>query len=311
MFTPDQAQQLSEVVASAHSILVVLPPQPSLDQTAAALALSSSLESQNKQVVVISPRPLGEESSELIGADAISQQIGNRDLAVSFAYTPEAVDKVSYHIDEQQQRFYLVIKPQTGHKPLTQDTVEFSYTGAEADVIFLIGVHSYESLEHLYFGYEQLYQTAITVSFHTYQPEIGTFKLDASGTSSLSESMSYLLQHIGWQIKPDAATNLLRAIEDATDRYQSLSTSAETFEATAWLLRSGARRSRRLSSPQPQAIPPVQPVRLTPPEASKKSKNNSRKQQADRKNDNPGDSSSSSVGSLKHQPTGFGPGGGG
>ena len=310
MFTSEQAQQLGEVVTTAQTVLVVLPTQPTLDQTATALALTSALETLQKQVTVITPQPLVEPLSQLAGADLIQNQIGNRDLAVSFAYTPEAVDKVSYHIDEAQQRFYLVIKPQKGHKPIDQTTVDFSYTGAEADIVFLIGVHSFDSLEHLYFGYEQLYQTAVIVTFHTFQPEIGTFKLDASGTSSLSESVTLLLQQTGWTLTPEAATNLLQAIEQATDHFQSLSTSAETFEVTAWLMRAGARRSKRVS------LRPVENISIPVSLPTEINANNANKKNKSRKNGTGKmaelqAAESAKAGSLKYQPTGFGPGGNG
>src|SRR5690606_7358911 len=99
MFTQEQAQQLSDVVGSAQTTLVILPSQPTLDQTATALALASALEALGKQTSVMSPQPLSAPVSDLISTDTIHTQIGNRDLAVSFAYTPESVDKVSYHID--------------------------------------------------------------------------------------------------------------------------------------------------------------------------------------------------------------------
>src|SRR5690606_36893853 len=83
-----------------------------------------------------------------------------------------------------------------------------------------------------------------TVTFHTFQPEIGTIKLDASGASSLSEAMAQLLWQLQLSVTQVDATNLLTVIEQSTQNFRSLSTSAETFETVAQLLRQGARRSQ-------------------------------------------------------------------
>lgn len=306
MFTSDQVSQLRELVSTAQSILVMLPSEAKLDQIASGMALTTCLEQAGKQVTLLSPTPLGLDQQSLGGISQVHTQLGNRDLTVSFDYHPEAVDKVSYHIDDQQQRFYLVIKPQKGQKPLDKSTVQFTYTGAEADIIFLIGIHDFDSLEQLYFGFEQLYQTAIVVTFHTFEPSIGSFKLDASGTSSLSESMSVLLQGLGYPLIADAATNLLSAIERETDNFQSLAMSAETFEIVAWLMRSGGRRShRRLNVPQPHEVRGRIDGEVGTTMAKKLDK------PAKKSNGKKSSSSEPKIGALDYQPSNLAPGGNG
>ncbi len=229
---------------------------------------------------------------------------------------------------------------------MDQQTVEFSYTGADADIVFLIGVHEFESLEQLYFGYEQLFQTAMTVTFHSFEPQIGTFKLDASGSSSLSESMSLLLQMMAWPLPPDAATNLLQAVEQATDSLQSLATSAETFETVAWLMRNGARRVRRptasvstintrsrgpqspstetfaqaLNKPAETMVSRVPDIHSRPgipgARSTKRRHHNGQKQQTSqppttKSTGEPTDGVETNIGSLKYQPSGVGPSSGG
>lgn len=244
MFTSDQLTQLKELTQTAQSILVLCGPNPSLDQVAAANALTDGLQALDKQVYLLAPEIKPEMYSVLEKQPEFKTELGNKDLTISFAYRPEAIDKVSYHIDEQQQRFYLVIKPQKGQKPLGTDSVDFEYTGAEADLIFLIGVPSFESLGHLYEGYEQLFQTAMTVTINTYEPEIGTIKMSAGDVSGLSELVAQLLISLEMYVDEGNATNLLSAIESKTDRLQSFSTSADTFQLVAELMRRGARRKR-------------------------------------------------------------------
>jgi hypothetical protein len=249
MITTDQLNQLRDLLPAANTILILTTAQPTLDQAAAATSLYLALQAAGKQPLLLSPQVTeGGVWSSLAGKENVQTQLGNKDLSISFQYQPEAVDKVSYHIDEQSQRFYLVIKPQKGQRPLDSNTIQFEYTGAEADLIFLIGVHTFESLEHLYFGYEQLYQDATTVTLHTFEPEIGSIKLNASGASSLSESLVFLFRGLELPLSAEAATNLLAAIEEVTDGFRSLSVTADTFETVSFLMRSGARRARRAST---------------------------------------------------------------
>ncbi len=248
MISQEKVEQLQSLLADVNSALVLLGASPSLDQVASALALSNALQLQGKQVVLASPDALSEEFSSLPGVDEVKQQLGSKNLSVSFAYQQSAVDKVSYHISDDNSTFYLVIKPQKGHEPLDAKTVQFDYTGADADMIFLVGVHQYDALEHLYTGYEQLYEQAAVVTLHTFEPSIGHVKLDVSGSTSLSEGAAGLLKKLGYQIDGDAATNLLAGIEQGTQSFKSLTTTADTFEVVAHLMRSGARRLSRVGS---------------------------------------------------------------
>jgi hypothetical protein len=111
-------------------------------------------------------------------------------------------------------------------------------------MIFLVGVQSYESLGHLYEGYEQLFQTATVVTLTTFEPQFGTLKISAEDMSGLSELTTQILLALEVQVTEANATNLLAAIESKTDRLQSFSTTADTFQLVAELLRRGARRKR-------------------------------------------------------------------
>ncbi len=234
-----------EYVTSAQKVLVVYPDKPSYDVFAAAVAVAEALVGQGKEVRLVAPSK-GEEKHtvEWDGLNETTTEIGNENLTVSFAYSPEQVDKVSYHIGEESGRFYLTIKPQKGHPPLDTDTVEYSYNGASADLIILVGVNDLENLLQLYFGYEELYRDTASISINTYDTNFGTQKLNISKYSSYSEAVSRLINDLGLTLSADQATNLLQGIDISTKGFQSLSTTAETFETVARLLRAGARRQR-------------------------------------------------------------------
>ncbi|MFZ5376372.1 MAG: DHH family phosphoesterase [Patescibacteria group bacterium] len=250
MLNEELVKNLQDLISSAQSILVIVSPKADRDQWSSAVALYSSLKTNGKDAMLCSPVlpnfDLAVDSSE------IKTVMGNQNLVVSFDYNEAAVDKVSYHIGEESGKFYLTIKPKKGQKPLDTSGVEFSYSGAEADLAILVGVHDLESLDTLYFGYEALYQNTPLVCFHTFDPGLGGVVVDVSSQVCMSEVVCLLAEAAQMSIDADNATQLLSAIEEKTDGFRSLITTAETFEVVAKLMHKGARRIKRSEQNQAQ-----------------------------------------------------------
>jgi nanoRNase/pAp phosphatase (c-di-AMP/oligoRNAs hydrolase) len=248
MIALEQINSLKEYFQSAESIAIILGQKPNVDQIALANALYSGCKSLNKDVGLYSPKKIKDEHFSSL--KELQTELGKQNLVVTFDYDEQSVDKVSYHIGEETKKFHLTIKPKKGTKPLDPKSVEFSYAGADLDLIFLIGVHDLETLDQLYFGYESLYENSYLVTLHNFKPELGVTQFDLSGASSMSESMIDVLESLNIEINEEMATSLLMGIEQTTKNLQSLTTTAETFEKVAKLLRTGARRIKRTESPK-------------------------------------------------------------
>ena len=95
-----------------------------------------------------SPSKMRVEHSRLVGIDKISEKIGNRNLIISFDYKEDSIEKVSYNVEGE--KFNLVIQPRSGYPPLDKSSVDFSYEGIDADVIFVIGAQKLEDLGAIY-----------------------------------------------------------------------------------------------------------------------------------------------------------------
>ncbi|MDA1079871.1 MAG: hypothetical protein O2840_04265 [bacterium] len=233
--------QLTDLIAQANSIFVIFPSTATPDNRAAAEALTSSLMQAGKEVRLLSPR-MPNHSRYPESQEIAVTELGNQNLVLSFEYQPEQVDNVNYHIGEETGRFYLTIKPQKGQKPLDPASVEFSYTGAEADLIFTIGVKELEELEQLYMSYEEVYKSVPVVSITTFEPAFATLAINTGSAASVSQEVARLIADLGFLLSSDAATQLLYGIEMATQGLASRSVSAETFDTVGQLLRQGARR---------------------------------------------------------------------
>ncbi len=249
MLDENLLHQIAQLLQSAKTVFIIFPRQISFDHASVAASLYLAAVSAQKSVMLISPERPEFSDQTISGLEFVQQELGNQNLSISFPYSPEQVDKVSYHIGEETKRFFLSIKPKPGVEPLDARQVEFSYTGASADVIFLVGVKELESLEQAYYGYEQLYQESPTISLNSYTTSFGTHTIDAGSVSSLSELAAEFIPGVGWSLDSDIATNLLSGIESSTKNLSAPTTTAETFETVAQLLRAGARRSFKKSKP--------------------------------------------------------------
>jgi len=183
---------------------------------------------------------------------AICQQdLGRENLLISFPYQQEQVDKVSYHIADNDQRFYLTIKPKKGSKPLDYQKLDYKYVGSSADLLFLFGVNDLEDLKDLYFNYQDLFQNTPSVTINTFLPDFGTLNLDISGSSGYGEAIFYLLKSLANLLNfelsslsnvDQLATLLLNSISFKTKGFSSSQMTADSFLAVAELLNLGAKR---------------------------------------------------------------------
>lgn len=246
MIDQHKASLFKELLSQAESVLVIYAPDALRDHLFAATALYKTLQlSTPKEVLLLSSEDLSKDESDIVYLSETKTEIGHKNLCISFDYSKEAVEKITSSIDEESNKLHITIKPQKGSKPLSQESVSFSYTGAEADMVILVGVDDLESLEQLYIGYENLYQSTALVSINSYETTFGNLKIDILGSSCVSEYTAGLLQSLGYDLDQEVATNLLAAIDEETDKLESYLATADTFETVAQLLRAGARRFAR------------------------------------------------------------------
>lgn len=244
MISVNECAALKDMVKNAKSIYVVLGANPNYDAVAAALSLYLSFQQAGKYVQISCATPMRVEFSYLVGVDQIKEKLGSKNLVISFNYSEESVEKVTYAIDEATKRFNLVIAPRTGGKPLDPATVDYTLAGAEADLVFLVGVSQLEDLGALYTAEQYFFDSSYTISLTTYQSQpFARMTLDTTGQTCLAEGVGVLLTQVEFEPKDDIATNLLSSIEQATNRFQSLGVGPDTFELIAKLMRNGARRS--------------------------------------------------------------------
>lgn len=230
----------------ADSVLIIYAPDALRDHLFAATALYKTFQQLgNKEVAMLSSENLFKAEPDIVYLDETKTDIGHQNLCITLDYDVESVEKITSSIDEESKKLHITIKPKKGIAPLSKESVKFSNTGAEADMVILVGVDDLESLENLYIGYENLYQNTALISINSYETSFGNLKLDILGSSCVSEYVADLLRGLNYQLDHEVATNLLAGIDEETDNLESYLATADTFEIVSHLLRDGARRFAR------------------------------------------------------------------
>ena len=266
--------EINGVVTGNQLFAVVVGKSASLDHWVTASSLFLALQAAGKQAVLIAPSAPDlqkqPELKPLLGIEQVTQELGKQNLLVSFPYTPDAVDSVSYAIDEQNSRFVLTIKPKEGRAPLESKAVAMSYAGTALEVVFLVGVHNWEQLGSVYTQESVAFTSAVRVAFHQFIPELAQMAFCPKQHTCLAELVPSVLAEAGLSLTPEVATNLLYGIEQQTDWLSSLRTNAGTFTTAATLLQAGAKRQSRPTL-MPQQVAVEKPVKITKPPQSVKS----------------------------------------
>jgi len=265
---------IKQVLTTAKQILVLLPQNPDLDFVAAGLALYLSLTKKgfNSSIGCSTQMTVG--FNRLFGVDKIKPRIGNQNLVISFNYPEDSLEKVSYDKDPQNQKFHLTIEPKAGMQPLDINSVQYSYTGSNADIIFVIGCRGLEDLGELYQSEKKLLEDKtkmlVNLSNLDRNSQFGRVNLYDPTASCCSEIMLPVLIDLNLPLESDIATNLLAGIETKTNNFTSQLTTADTFEIVAQLMRLGAKKGHLVPNPSRSfaqsfsSFNPVQPQPVSP-----------------------------------------------
>jgi nanoRNase/pAp phosphatase (c-di-AMP/oligoRNAs hydrolase) len=252
---------LQQQLPPAKDILVIIPQNPTLDKVAAGLALYLSLKKQGKQVIIACPSEMTVAFNRLFAVNKIQKQIGNRDLTITFKGQKDKIEKI--FSQTQGEDLNLVIEPRTGCTAVSQNQVSFSYSGAQADIIFILGATKPEDLGKFYTVEKKIFEQALTVNldFQGQNSRFAKLNLVSSEFASCSELVVYLMQNLNLPADQDIATNLFSGIKANNSNFLAANVKATTFEAAAWCLRKGVQP--RLNS-QP-ALQPAMPISSQPP----------------------------------------------
>jgi nanoRNase/pAp phosphatase (c-di-AMP/oligoRNAs hydrolase) len=252
-------EPVSKAIVSSQKILILLSQNPSLDSVAAGLSLYLSLKKQQKKVIIACPAPMTVNFNRLYAVDKITQEIGNKNLVISFPCSEDSLEKVSYNIDNQT--FSLIIERKDEFPPISKKDVVYNYTGVKSDLVLIVGVNRIEDLGQLYRDEMSFFADAQVVNINSSPAAIvyGKLNIVDSQASSNAELVAQLLKDTQLPVDQDTATNLVAGIEAGTNNL-AMKTGAKTFELLAWLMAVGGRRGHLGLNPASQPMNYGQPA---------------------------------------------------
>ena len=196
-----------------------------------------------------------------MAANKVTDKIGSQNLIISFDYLKDSIEKVSYNIKDD--KFNLVIQPKGETPPLDTDKVSYSYTGTQADLIFVVGASKLEDLGKLYEQEKKIFndKTIINIDNKQNNARFGQINLLQPQAASCSEIAADLIKNLNLPVNDDVATNLYAGIKANTANFQAGNVTAKTFETIAWCLKNGAKKefltNRSIQQPKPVQQPTV------------------------------------------------------
>jgi hypothetical protein len=253
----DQLNALKAKLQDTSSVLITVASNPNSDSVAAALAFYLSLKSSGKKVAVVSSNPVTVRDSSLVGVDKMSTDLGGNNLVITLNIPEDRVDKVTSNTEGGHLN--LIINPREGADPVTEKDVVFSYSGAVADVILVIGAADLKDVGTLVETENTLFNSATIANISNQVGNFGAINI-TDPSSSNSELVTALLKELELPMDVDIANNLMMGIEAGTDNLSSPNMTADTFEALAVLYRTGARRQVKTIVPQQAKIVADMPI---------------------------------------------------
>lgn len=268
----EEIGKIKERLSGAQEVLVMINKNPNIDSVAAALALHLGLQKLGKKVFVFCEDKIKVEFGNLVAVNKITDSLGGKNFIISLDYKEGSIDKVSYNIEND--KFNLVIESRPEAPQLTSENVHYSYSGATADLVFVIDASHPADLGKVYEEKKELFSEDKLINISRSQPDENFAKINlvVSQAASTSEIIAFFLEHLGVKPDQDMASNLLAGIEFGSNNFTSPSTNAVTFEMAALALRAGG---KRISSPQAQ---PSKKVAFFPEEKKEERKEERREE---------------------------------
>lgn len=222
MSQPTQTNDLVNELIQAPGVIILLPQNPDFVNVASGLALYLALKEVDKQTDVICQTEMLVEASPLVGVQQVKSKMPGRNLIISFNYAKDAIDKVSYNVDNG--KFNLIVVPKTGQPPLDPAAVEYSHSGVNGDLVILVGSQLAAEAEGWFPAAEGASRKL--------------FFLVAEPDKSLTSETARIISRLGIVPNEDIANNLMQGLVKETHNFQKAA--AADFEIAAALIRAGA-----------------------------------------------------------------------
>ncbi len=260
--------QITAKIKSLSNILITVSRDPSVDQLAAALALTLALDKMDKHATavfsgVIPPAINFLEPEKTFESNAD----GLRDFIISL--DKEKADRLRFKVDGDIVK--VLITPY--RTTISESDLSFSEGEFNVELVLAIGVDKKEDLDAAIAAHGRIFHdaTVATINIDTDKGSLGSINWQKPDASSFSEMAAGLVGDLDTKDKPlldeQTATALLTGIVAATDQFRNEKTSPAVMTLAANLMAKGANQqliSSELSAATEGLAPPSSTVAEAP-----------------------------------------------
>lgn len=246
-----QKQQAAERIKQANNILVTVSNNPSVDQLAACMGLTLSLNKMGKHATAVFSGQVPSTLEFLQPEKTLERNTDSlRDFII--ALDKSKADKLRYKVEDKMVRIFIT----PYRTSINEKDLEFSQGDFNVDVVVAIGVHNQADLDQAITTHGRILHDATILTMNV-KPggEFGSINWLDPNASSLSELGVQLLNLLDKQLMDgQIATSFLTGIVAETDRFSNSKTSPGTMSISAELMSAGANQqlvATKLEEPAP------------------------------------------------------------
>ncbi|HSD55858.1 MAG TPA: hypothetical protein VLA92_01760 [Candidatus Saccharimonadales bacterium] len=251
-----QKQQAAERIKQANNILVTVSNNPSVDQLAACIGLTLTLNKMGKHATAVFSGSTPSTIEFLQPEKTLEKNTDSlRDFII--ALDKSKADKLRYKVEDRVVKIFI-----TPYRTSISDKdLEFSQGDFNVDVVLALGVHAQTDLDQAITSHGRILHDATVITVNI-KPggELGSINWLDPNASSLSELGVQLLDALDKKlIDGQIATSFLTGIVAETERFSNSKTSPQTMSISAELMAAGANQqlvATKLEEPAPEPVVP-------------------------------------------------------
>ena len=254
MQNPNVSQVL-KTLKEANCVLVTVKNSPTVDELAAAIALTLMLNHLNKHAVTVFSGRVPSMLEFLQPEMAIDSTTDSlRDFII--ALDKSKADKLRYKVEDNVVRIFI-----TPYKSsITEKDLEFSQGEFNVDAVVALGVVTKEDFDQAVTTHGRILHDATVVALTNQNTisQIGAINWQEQLATSISEMVAMLTDGLGPEVlDAQVATALMTGIIAETDRFRNAITTPEVMSISAKLMSAGANQqliAEKLEEPDMSTI---------------------------------------------------------
>lgn len=227
-------------MGQANNVLVTVSANPTVDQLAACIGLTVSLNKIGKHATAVFSGKIPSTIEFLEPEKTLEKNTDSlRDFII--ALDKSKADKLRYKVDNENQVVKIFITPY--RTSLSEKDLEFSQGDFNVDAVVALGVHDKADLDAAIVAHGRILHDApvMAISTGATSSELGSLHWQNAGASSLCE----MVTDLALDLKKDVldvqiATSLLTGIVAETARFSNEKASPHTMSISGTLMSAGA-----------------------------------------------------------------------